>query len=200
MNAHTVRPTLAEAIWNSDLPVLRNVVLAVAATIALWISAKIQVPLYPVPITMQTFVVLAVGMAFGWRLGAATMLLYLAEGAIGMPVFAGTPERGIGLAYMMGPTGGFLVSYVFAAALVGWLASKGWDRNPLSTLAAMFLGSVVIYAIGLAWLAQMTGWSYSVIEKGALPFLYGDAVKMLLAAAILPVAWKLVGRRQQLVP
>ena len=200
MNAHTARPTLAETIWCSDIPVLRNTVLAVAATVALWISAKIQVPLYPVPITMQTFVVLAVGMAFGWRLGAAAMLLYLAEGAAGLPVFAGTPERGIGLAYMMGPTGGFLVSFVFAAALVGWLASKGWDRNPVSTLAAMFLGSLVIYAIGLTWLALMTGWSYSLLEKGMFPFLYGDAVKMLLAAALLPLAWRLVGRRQRLEP
>ena len=99
--------------------VVRNILLAVAGSIALWISAKIQIPFYPVPVSMQTLVVLMIGMAFGWRLGAATVILYLAEGVAGLPVFAGTPEKGIGLAYMVGPTGGYLVGFVIAAAAVG---------------------------------------------------------------------------------
>ena len=98
--------TLADKLWSTDknvpLTVIRNVILAVAGSLLIWASAKIQVPFYPVPMTMQTLVILAIGMAYGWRLGAITVLLYLAEGASGLPVFAGTPEKGIGLVYMMG--------------------------------------------------------------------------------------------------
>ena len=121
----TSRPTLAETAWHGGNATVRNVTLAVLGSLALWLSAKIQVPFYPVSMTMQTFVVLAVGMAFGWRLGATTVLLYLVEGAAGLPVFAGTPEKGIGLAYMAGPTGGYLVGFVLAAAAVGALAQRG---------------------------------------------------------------------------
>jgi biotin transport system substrate-specific component len=120
--------TLVETTWPTATPAARNAFLAVAGTILLAISAKVHIPFWPVPLTMQTFVVLVLGMAFGWKLGAATMLLYLAQGAIGLPVFSGTPERGIGLAYMAGPTGGYLAGFVVGAALCGWLAGKGWDR------------------------------------------------------------------------
>ena len=119
-------PAPAATVWSGTDRrggFLRMALLALAGTGLLWASAKVQVPFYPVPMTFQTAVVLLIGIAYGARLGAATMLLYLAEGAIGLPVFAGTPARGIGLAYMMGPTGGYLVSYVLAAALVGWVAA-----------------------------------------------------------------------------
>ena len=166
---------------------------------ALWISAKIQVPFYPVPITMQTFVVLMAGMAFGWRLGAATILLYLAEGALGLPVFAGTPEKGIGLAYMAGPTGGYLLGFVLAAALVGWLAERGFDRNVMLTAIAMLLGNAIIYIPGLLWLGAVVGWDKPVLEWGLLPFLFGDTAKLILAALLMPALWKLVGARQKRV-
>ncbi|MCB1835617.1 MAG: biotin transporter BioY, partial [Geminicoccaceae bacterium] len=144
--ATTSHPTLVDALWRADGGILRPVALAVLGSLALWVSAKVQIPFYPVPMTMQTFAVLVIGMAFGWRLGAATVLLYLAEGALGLPVFAGTPERGIGLAYMAGPTGGFLAGFVVAAALVGMLAHRGWDRRLSTTLVAMVLGTAVIFA------------------------------------------------------
>src|SRR5256885_9623717 len=116
-------PTFIAAMWPARTSAgLRFAALAVLGSLALTLSAKLQVPFYPVPMTMQSLVVLLIGLAFGWRLGTATVLLYLAEGLAGLPVFAGTPEKGIGLAYMMGPTGGYLVGFVLAAAFLGWLA------------------------------------------------------------------------------
>ncbi|MDH5749223.1 MAG: biotin transporter BioY, partial [Rhodospirillales bacterium] len=117
----TTQPTLIAALWpaRKRLGVYRQGALAVAGSLLLILSAKISIPFWPVPMTMQTFAVLVIGMAYGPRLGLATVLLYLAEGAFGMPVFAGTPEKGIGLAYMMGPTGGYLVGFAVSAFLVG---------------------------------------------------------------------------------
>ena len=152
MNAVTqLNPPLLDAIWRpkGGTSLLRNILLALLGTVLLTASAKIQVPFYPVPMSMQTFVVLALGMAYGWRLGGATMLLYLAEGAAGLPVFAGTPEKGIGLAYIMGPTGGYLVGFVFAAVLVGWLAERGRDRNPVTTAIAVVAGTIGLYLLVL---------------------------------------------------
>ncbi|MXX90640.1 MAG: biotin transporter BioY [Boseongicola sp. SB0677_bin_26] len=174
---------------------MKFLLLAVMGSLALWLSAKIQVPFYPVPITMQTFVVLVVGMAFGWRLGTATVLLYLAEGALGLPVFAGTPERGTGLAYMAGPTGGYLLGFAFAAAAVGWLAQRGWDRRVATTLAAMVLGTAIIYVPGLIWLGMEIGWDKPVLDLGLWPFLAGDAFKAALAALALPSIWRLSRQR-----
>ena len=189
--------TLAAALWQGADTLPRNLALALAGSIALCVSAKIQVPFYPVPMTMQTFVVLMVGMAFGWRLGAATVLLYLAQGALGLPVFAGTPEKGIGLAYMAGPTGGYLLGFVFAAALAGWLAERGFDRNVMLTAVAMLLGNAVIYIPGLLWLGAVVGWDKPVLEWGLTPFLFGDATKLALAALLMPMLWKLPGARQK---
>ena len=114
MTTTTTHPALVDALWTKNNTLLRNVLLAVAGSIALWISAKIQIPFYPVPVSMQTLVVLLIGMAFGWKLGGATVALYLMEGLAGLPVFAGTPEKGIGLAYMVGPTGGYLLGFLIA--------------------------------------------------------------------------------------
>ena len=189
--------TLAAALWRGADTLPRSVALALAGSIALCVSARIQVPFYPVPMNMQTFVVLMVGMAFGWRLGAATVLLYLAEGALGLPVFAGTPEKGIGLAYMAGPTGGYLFGFVFAAALTGWLAERGFDRNVMLTAVAMLLGNAVIYIPGLLWLGTVVGWDQPVLAWGLMPFLFGDATKLALAALLMPMLWKLPGARQK---
>jgi biotin transport system substrate-specific component len=192
----TLYPTLAGTLWPAGKAnaLLRGVVLAVAGTALLTVSAKIQIPFYPVPMTLQTFVVLAIGMAYGWRLGGATLLLYLAEGAAGLPVFAGTPEKGLGFAYMLGGTGGYLAGFVMAAAVCGWLAERGWDRNAARTAAAMLIGNAIIYVPGLLWLGGLYGWDKPILEWGLTPFLYGDLAKLALATAVLPLAWKWLGR------
>ena len=185
-------PPVANVLWNTDQPLIRNFILAFAGSVALWVSAKVQIPFFPVPMTMQTLVVLVIGMAYGWKLGAATVLLYLVEGAVGLPVFAGTPEKGIGLAYMAGPTGGFLMGFVLAAAVVGFLAQRGWDRNFGTTALAMFFGNAAIYLPGLLWLGTAVGWDKPVLQWGMTPFLLGDLAKLLLAAILMPAIWKLI--------
>lgn len=188
--------TLTLAIWPQDRTnrIFRNVILAVTGSIALTISAKISIPFYPVPMTMQTLVVLLIGMAYGWKLGGATILLYLAEGALGLPVFSGTPEKGIGIAYMMGGTGGYLLGFVIAASVAGYLASLGWDRNPLKIILAMLTGNIVIYVMGLLWLGALFGWDKPILDWGLKPFLFGDLVKIAIAAALLPACWRWVER------
>jgi len=190
----TTHPTLASAVWPSDGTgaLLRNAILAVLGSALLWASAKIQIPFYPVPMTMQTFVVLVLGMAYGGRLGAATLGLYLLEGAFGLPVFAGTPEKGIGLAYIAGPTGGYLVGFLLAAVACGWLAERCWDRSVAKTVAAMLVGNVFIYVPGLLWLGTVVGWDKPVLAWGLTPFLLGELTKLALAAVLLPAVWKLV--------
>jgi len=169
--------------------------LALAGTALLALSAKVQVPFYPVPLTMQTYVLLVLGMAYGWRLGGATVLLYLAEGAAGLPVFAGTPAKGIGLAYMTGSTGGYLVGFVLAALLCGWLAERGWDRHLLSTAVAMTTGTAIIFIPGLLWLGVLFGWDKPIAAWGLMPFLPGAVAKIALAMFTLPLAWRAVGRK-----
>lgn len=191
----TAQPTLIQALWPAESrTVLRNTLLAVTGSLAIAISAKIHVPFYPVPMTMQTFAILALAMAMGSRLGLATVALYLFEGAIGLPVFSGTPEKGIGLAYMMGPTGGYLLGYLPAAFIAGWLSERGWDRNVLTTALAMFVGNVLIYVPGLLWLGALFGWDKPILAWGLYPFVLGDLAKLALAACALPAAWSLLGR------
>ena len=187
------QPTLLDTLWPqaAGRRAWRNLALALVGTIALTVSAKLQIPFWPVPLTMQTFVVLVIGAAFGWQLGVATLLLYLAEGALGLPVFAGTPARGIGLAYMSGPTGGYLAGFVAGAALCGWLAERGWDRSVWRTAAAMSLGHVLILACGWAWLAALVG-PQKAYAAGVAPFYVATLFKTALAVAALPLAWRLV--------
>jgi len=201
MHATATRTTLIAAVWPAHDAraqrvsiILRGVFLAVIGSLLLTLSAKVNVPFYPVPLSMQTFAVLVIGAAYGWRLGAATVLLYLAQGAMGLPVFAGTPEKGIGLAYMLGPTGGYLVGFVVAAALIGWLTERGWDRSFLWLTAAMAIGHVIILAYGMAWLASLIGfdkaWAF-----GVAPFYLATVLKTLLGAAFIKGAWSLAARR-----
>lgn len=187
-------PTLLETLWPASRggsPAVRTAVLALLGTLLLAISAKVHIPFWPVPLTMQTFVVLVLGTAFGWKLGAATMALYLAEGAIGLPVFSGTPERGLGLAYMAGPTGGYLAGFVAGAALCGWLAERGWDRSWWRTAIAMSAGHLVILALGWAWLAMLIG-PAKAYALGIVPFYAATVAKTALAVLALPLAWKLI--------
>ncbi len=185
--------TLLDVFWR-DRTFLRIVVLMIAGSLLLTLSAKIKVPFYPVPMTMQTLAVMLIGFIYGWRMAAATVLFYLAQGALGLPVFAGTPEKGIGLGYMMGPTGGYLLGFVLAAMLCGWLAEQGWDRSPGRLVAAMILANGVIYLLGLGWLGGVVGWDKPVLAWGMIPFLYGDLLKIVLGAGLLTAGWRLLDR------
>lgn len=191
------RPTLAGAVWPEKPSVnaraMRAVLLALVGTGILTLSAKIAVPFVPVPMTLQTLAVLLIGAVFGARLGVATIILYLVEGAIGLPVFAGTPAHGIGLAYMMGPTGGFLAGYIIAAALVGWFAERGADHSFARMLAAMVAGEIAIFGLGYAWLAHLIG-PDAALTLGILPFVPGDIVKTALAALMVPASWGLLAK------
>jgi len=173
---------------------MRDILLVIAGTALITLSARLQIPFYPVPMTMQTFAILVLAMAYGPRLGAATLALYIVEGAVGLPVFAGTPEKGIGLAYMMGPTGGYILGFLLAAMLVGWLAARGFDRSPAKAAIAMLAGNVVIYVPGLLWLGAVVGWDKPVLAWGLYPFVLGDLFKIALGAALLPGVWALIGR------
>ena len=176
-----------------ETSIIKNLIIAICGTILLAVSAKVKIPFYPVPMTMQTFVVLLLGVSLGWKLGLFTVSLYLIQGIAGLPVFAGTPEKGIGLLYMAGPTGGYLVGFALAAGLTGWLAERGLDRSVIGTAIAMIAGNLVIYVFGLAWLANFVGFEKAV-TFGLIPFLFGDLIKIMLATASLPVIWKFLNR------
>ena len=190
--------SLTATLWpQSQSSLLSKLLIALAGTLLLTLSSKIQIPFYPVPLTMQTFVVLTLGMALGWKLAGFTVLLYLFEGTMGLPVFAGTPEKGLGLAYMLGGTGGYLAGFVLGAMLCGYLAQQGWDRRPMTTALAMFLGNIVIYIPGLIWLGVLFGWDKPLLEWGFTPFILGDVVKLALACVTMPIAWKIIGKKKQ---
>jgi biotin transport system substrate-specific component len=171
---------------------LRDCVLALAGSLLLALSAKVQVPLI-VPITLQSLVVLVIGASFGARLGALTVLLYLAQGALGLPVFAGTPEKGIGILYMLGPTGGFLVGFVLAAALAGALAERGWSATFLRAFVTFALAHGVMFAAGFVWLAALYG-PTTAWAVGVAPFAAATLIKTALGAALMPLAFGLVRR------
>jgi biotin transport system substrate-specific component len=194
--AHAQSSTVSfvDALWpaRGAVGVGRAALLAVLGSALLTLSAKVQVPFYPVPMTMQTLVVLLIGIAFGFRLGVATVLLYLAEGAVGLPVFAGTPEKGVGLAYMLGPTGGYLAGFVLAAAIAGWIAER--KRDPGSLALAVIAGSLAVYVPGVLWLATFVGFGKA-FELGLVPFLWGDLVKAALAIALALGGAAMVRRR-----
>lgn len=190
MQANTMTMTLAGAVWPASAGQaewLRRAVLVLGGTAILALSARLKIPLGAVPFTMQTFVVLVLGMAYGPRLATATLAAYLGEGALGLPVFAG----GGGLAYFTGPTAGFLLAFLPAAALLGALAEHGWGRTFATTLAAMLLGTAVIFVGGLAWLAHLIG-PEKALAAGFMPFIASEAAKILLAAAVMPACWRLV--------
>ena len=170
---------------------LRFAAILILGSSLLWASAKVQVPFWPVPITLQTYVVLTLGALFGWRLGAATLAAYLAEGALGLPVFAGTPANGIGIAYMAGPTGGYLAGYFVASLLVGMLLNGSEKPGLLRTAVALVVGELVILTFGCTWRAVHFGWK-DALTLGFGPFLIGDAAKLLLATGTIVYAKPLI--------
>ncbi|MAM61092.1 biotin transporter BioY [Maritimibacter sp. UBA3975] len=172
---------------------VKQVALVIVGVAILAVAAKIRVPMWPVPITMGTFAVLGLGAAYGARLGLVTIVSYMVLGALGLNVFAGSGAEASGIAYMLGGTGGYLFGYVVAVAALGYLARRGWDRSVMWMAAAMLIGNVIIYVPGLAWLVNLYGLDAPILEWGLTPFLIGDALKLVLAALILPAAWKLVG-------
>lgn len=172
---------------------IKQAALVVLGVAVLAIAAKIKVPMWPVPITMGTFAVLTIGAAYGARLGLVTILGYMIVGALGFDVFAGSSAEAYGLTYMMGGTGGYLLGYVMATVALGWFAQAGWDRSAGKMALAMLAGNVLIYVPGLIWLGMLYGWDKPIMQWGLTPFLIGDALKLALAAALLPALWKLVG-------
>lgn len=171
-------------------PMLRTVLQLAIGVAFLAALAQIRIQVGPVPVTGQTLGVLLLGAAYGASLGLATMLAYLAAGGLGLAVFSG---GGAGWEVLAGPTGGYLLGFPLAAVLVGGLASRGWDRRPWSAAAAMVAGNLVIYAVGLAWLARFAPDLGTTLSWGLWPFLPGDAIKVALAAGLLPTAWGLLG-------
>jgi biotin transport system substrate-specific component len=185
--------TIANLVWpqtNSNM-LLRNIALAVIGSIVVAIAAQINIPMVPVPMTLQTLAVLAIGAAFGARLGAATLALYAVEGAAGIPVFA---QMKAGTAVIAGPTGGYIIGFIIAAALVGYLAELGWSRNIVKMIGAALLGAVVLYIPGLIWLHQFAnGWAQT-LEWGITPFILGDILKAIIAGLGFKAAWSTLGK------
>ncbi len=173
--------TLIDVLWQRTALWQEALLLVIASG---WVAlmAQIEIPLWPVPITGQTFGVLLVGAALGSRRGALSLILYLTEGALGLPVFAGGAA---GISRIAGPTGGYLIGFVAAAFVIGWLCERGWDRHFLTMALAMLTGNLVIYLFGIPWLAQFTGWE-KVWAAGLLPFLPGDLLKWIFAALVFP--------------
>ena len=157
---------------------VKNLFITLIGSILLAISAKIKIPFYPVPMTMQTLVVLIIGIGFGWKLGVATIMLYLFEGIIGLPVFSGTPEKGIGLVYFTGPTMGYLIGFLIAAFFAG---KFNFDNNLIKNFLKLTFATSFIYILGILWLGGLIGWDKPIFKLGAQPFLLAELFKILLA-------------------
>ena len=170
---------------------LKTITLMVVGSVLLALSSKLQIPMPPVPFTMQSYVVLVLGMAMGARLAGMTVLLYLFEGAMGLPVFS----RGGGWPYFLGPTGGYLIGFLIAATAVGYLADKGMDKNVWRASLAMAVGTALLFIPGVLWRAYLFDWQ-TALTTGLFPFWFGMIAKLLLGAVTLPLAWQLIGRKR----
>ena len=177
-----------EAIKKIELNKIAKIILvAMLGTLLLTISAKIKIPFYPVPMTMQTFVVLFLGITLGSKVGLLTVSLYLFEGIFGLPVFAGTPEKGIGFVYFTGPTMGYLIGFLVAVYLSGLFK---YDKGPINTFLKLIFSLSFIYILGLIWLGTLIGWDKPIFELGAEPFLLAELFKMLLLLLLVPTLLK----------
>ena len=158
--------------------ILKNLFVVLVGTVLLAVSSKIKIPFYPVPMTMQTFVVLIIGIGFGWKIGIATIALYLFEGIIGLPVFSGTPEKGIGFVYFTGPTMGYLIGFLIAVFFAGRF---NYDNNLIKNFLKLAFATSFIYILGMIWLGGLIGWDKPIFKLGAQPFLLAELFKILLA-------------------
>jgi biotin transport system substrate-specific component len=172
---------LVKSLKQSKL--IKYVFLALLGSVALAISSKIKIPFYPVPMTMQTLIVLVVGIGFGWKLGLATVSLYLFEGIIGLPVFSGTPEKGIGLVYFTGPTMGYLMGFLVTVFLSGKFNfdNNYYLINIIKNFLKLLLATSFIYILGMIWLGNLIGWEKPIFQLGAQPFLLAELFKILIA-------------------
>ena len=161
-----------------QVKLIKYLFFALVGSIILAISSKIKIPFYPVPMTMQTLVILMIGIGFGWRLGIATVALYLFEGIIGLPVFSGTPEKGIGIIYFTGPTMGYLLGFLVAVYLSGRFV---YDNNLAKNFLKLFFATSLIYILGMIWLGSLIGWDKPIFQLGAQPFLLAELLKILIA-------------------
>ena len=162
---------------NQNLKILKILALVFLSSIALTISAKLKIPFYPVPMTMQTFVVLFLGISFGYKIGLATVSLYLFEGIIGIPVFSNSPEKGVGLVYFTGPTMGYLIGFLTATFLAGYMNLK---TNMFLIFIKLILSVSTIYIFGVLWLGNLIGWDKPIIQLGVTPFLLAELFKILI--------------------
>jgi biotin transport system substrate-specific component len=188
----TLAPTLSTRFFPTTAAWLRDLILIVAGSLLVALFAQIEIPLKPVPITGQTFAVLLIGAALGSKRGAAALALYLVEGIAGLPFFSGGAR---GFSIVTGATGGYLVGFVAAAYVIGLLAERGLERNVRTSLIPFLIGTAIIYMFGVSWLAVVLGSFSDAITFGLLPFLIGDAIKLVAAAVALPAAWKLAGAK-----
>jgi len=201
MSSYTLapsRPVLADRLFSRSI--VTDIVLVLAGAALTAGLAQLYIPMWPVPFTGQTFAVLLVGTALGALRGALSMAVYALVGVLGAPVFT---EASSGWSVLAGPTGGYIVGFVLASVVTGWLAQREWDRRVVGTLVTFLAGTATIYLVGLPWLATaLASLGYpadlgSVLSAGLVPFLVGDLLKALLAAALLPAAWSLLGRRSR---
>ena len=177
-----------EVVKSQNLKVLKYILVIFLGSILLVISSKIKIPFYPVPMTMQTFVVLFLGMSFGYKVGLATVSLYLFEGIIGFPVFSNSPEKGVGLVYFTGPTMGYLIGFLFATFLAGYFNFK---KNILLNFVKLLVSVSVIYIFGIFWLGNLIGWDKPIIQLGVTPFLLAELFKISILALLAKNIFKL---------
>ena len=173
---------------NTQTQIIKSLLVIFLGSIILAISAKIKIPFYPVPMTMQTFIVLLLGMSFGYKIGLATVSLYLIEGIIGLPVFSNSPERGVGLFYFTGPTMGYLVGFISACALASFIKT---DDNYFIIFIKLILSVLTIYVLGVLWLGTLIGWDKPVIQLGVTPFLLAEIFKISLLTILAKKIFKL---------
>ncbi len=193
---YTNNALATRSIADSSSKLILQVLLVAFGVALIALSSKFKVPLWPnpTPVTMQTLAIFALASAYGSRLAVATLLAYMVTGAMGAPVFTGTPEKGIGLAYMAGPTGGYLAGFVVMAYITGLAADRGWSKSPFKMAGAMFTGEVIMLLMGALWMGYLFG-SDKIIAWGIGPFIVTDLIKLAIAACIVPAIWGLFKKK-----
>ena len=192
-----IKNSLVEEVFfkTDSFLMFRRLTLVVVGIFILTLFSKIKIPIWPspVPINLATLSVLTIGLTYGPKLGLTTVFGYLIIGTLGFDIFANSSAKVNGMEYMLGGTGGYLFGYLLATIALGFLARAGWDRNVFKIVLALIIGSVLIYIPGIFWLAKLYTWNKPILAWGLTPFLIGDALKILLAALVIPSMWKFIG-------